>query len=376
MLKRIRCSRAPLALALLLAMPTDAAERKSIFPPSAKPVGPYSPGIMAGDYLYVSGQGARDSSGNMPASVEEQTANCLNNIKTIVEAAGLTMDHVVYTHTYLTDIKSYAAMNTAYAKFFPNDLPARSTMGVARMPVDTPVEISAVAIRDRAVKKIVVLPNTKARVPISPGVLTPDRFFISGILGRDAEKNFTPPGAEDQIRTVASRLTNVLSVAGIAPKNLVHINVYRTADMPSPLVDAAIRKFAPDTAISLIAVTSLPFEVKIGITGVAVRDFTQKKTYRVAGKTTCAAAGETVYCAVREAADVTTGLDEINTGLKVLGTDLSRAVANNVYIDDIDRFAVMNASYGKAFPSPAPTRTTVQPIKGATVTGVSVVAVR
>src|SRR5690349_12789312 len=75
----------------------SAAERKVIFPPGAKPIGPYSPGIQAGEFLYVSGQGARDPQGNMPAGFEAQVRQCLENIKTIVAAAGLTMDHVVYT---------------------------------------------------------------------------------------------------------------------------------------------------------------------------------------------------------------------------------------------------------------------------------------
>lgn len=363
-----------LALTLLMSLP--AAERKSIFPTSAKPIGPYSPGLMTGEYLYVSGQGARDAAGNLPDSVEGQTANCLINIKTIVEAAGMTMENIVYTHTYLIDMKSYSAMNSAYAKFFPKDLPARSTMGVTRMPADTPVEISAIAIRDASAKKIVVLPNAKSPVPISPGVLTPDRFFISGILGRDAEKGVTPAEPQAQMDTVIARLTNVLKVAGVDPKNLVYLNVYRTADMPLPIVEKALHKFAPETAISLVDVSSLPFEVRIGITGVAVRDIKQKKVYQAGGKTLCASAGDTVYCGAREGADVATLLSGIDAGLKALGSGLSRAVANNVYIDDIENFAVMNAAYGKAFLSPPPTRTTVQPVKGAKTTRISVIAVR
>jgi reactive intermediate/imine deaminase len=366
----------PFLLTIVLAMSLSAAERTSVFPTTAKPIGPYSPGIMAGDYLYVSGQGARDAAGNLPDSVEGQTTNCLNNIKAIVEAAGLTMDHIVYTHTYLIDIRNYSAMNVAYAKFFPNQLPARSTMGVARMPADTPVEISAIVYRDLKGKKAVVLPDSKAPVPISPGILTPDRFFISGILGRDAEKNVTPAASEAQVEMVVARLTNVLKLAGLEPKHLVHINVYRTAEMPRTLVENAMRRLAPDTAVSLIDVTSLPFDVKIGITGLAVIDHARKKTFKSEGKTLCASAGETVYCAARQSQDISDALKEINTGLKALGTDLSRAVANNVYIDDIDHFTAMNSAYAKAFQAPPPTRTTVQPAKGASTTQVSVVAVR
>ena len=64
---------------------------RQIAPPGVKPVGPYSPGILTDDFLYVSGQGAKDASGQIPADTEGQVRNVLENIKTIVQAAGLTM---------------------------------------------------------------------------------------------------------------------------------------------------------------------------------------------------------------------------------------------------------------------------------------------
>src|SRR5439155_25254241 len=87
----------------LLAALCFAAERKVIFPPGAKPVGPYSPGIMAGEFLYVSGQGVRRPDGTVPEGFDAQARQCLENIKTIVEAAGLSMEHIVYTQMYLQD---------------------------------------------------------------------------------------------------------------------------------------------------------------------------------------------------------------------------------------------------------------------------------
>ena len=98
------------ALFLLLAAHA-AAEKRIIFPAGAKLAGPYSPGILAGDFLYVSGQGSLGADGKMPATFEERVTQCLENMKAIVEAAGLTMEHVVYTHVYLDDMANYDAMN-------------------------------------------------------------------------------------------------------------------------------------------------------------------------------------------------------------------------------------------------------------------------
>src|SRR5439155_645024 len=141
-----------------------AAERRVIFPPGAKPIGPYSPGILAGDFLYVSGQGARGPNGQTPASFDEQVAQSLENVKAIVEAAGLTMEHVVYTHVYLDNMANYDAMNRVYARYFQRTPPARATVGVYHMPIDTPVEINAVAVRDLANKKAIVPPGFKTSV--------------------------------------------------------------------------------------------------------------------------------------------------------------------------------------------------------------------
>ena len=86
------------------------AEKRAIAPPGIKPIGPYSPGVLAGDFLYVSGQGGRDAEGALPATIEGQARQTLQNVKAIVEAAGLTMEHVVYSQVYLNDMAHYDAI--------------------------------------------------------------------------------------------------------------------------------------------------------------------------------------------------------------------------------------------------------------------------
>ena len=365
-----------LFLALLLSLCLNAVERTSVFPAGTKTVGPYSPGIMAGDYLYVSGQGARDAAGKLPDGVEAQTRQCLENIKSVVEAAGLTMDNIVYTHTYLIDMKNYGAMNAAYATYFHDAPPARSTMGVVRMPVDTPVEISAIAIRDRRSRTAFNMPSGNSPVPLSSGIRTPDRIFLSGILGRDSETGVTPSAPQAQIEIALKRLRQVLSAAKSDPSALVYVNAYFTPKMPRSLLEKALRATVPHAAISLVDVSALPFDVSVGITGVAVCDARQKKVYEHAGETTCAAAGDTVYCAAQGGAAVGDALQMIDTGLKALGTNLTRAVANTVYLGDIENFKTMNAAYALAFPAPPPSRTTVQPMPPGDAVKVAVVAVK
>src|SRR5262249_52456601 len=130
-----------IVLLALLGLSLFAAEKKVITPVAGPPpVGPYSPGIMAGGYLYVSGQGAANPEGGFPATAEEQATQCLANVRRIVEAAGLTMEHIVYAQVYLKEASAYADMNRAWAKAFPQNPPARAVLGVSKMPTDTPVE--------------------------------------------------------------------------------------------------------------------------------------------------------------------------------------------------------------------------------------------
>ena len=349
--------------ALVFAVPgllAAAAQREMIFPAGVTTVGPYSPGIVFEDVLYVSGQGARDAQGVLPATAQEQTRQCLRNIQGVVEAARFTMANVVYTHTYLARMTDYAAVNQVYPEVFPGTLPARSTMGVARMPQETPVEISAVAVRGAAMKPV-TLPGASSPVPISPGILTKDRFFLSGILGRDAEANTTPATGSAQIDLCLSRIARVLAAAQLASGNLVSLNVYRTADLGLAEVQDRFTRAFPDVAITVVEASALPFGVQVGVTGVAGLDLKEKRIVRRNGKVVCAAVNLTAYCASESADTAGEALRALDTSLRQIGSTVRNALAVNVYLNDIETFQNMNAVYALHFTQPFPTRTTVQP---------------
>ena len=103
-------------------------------PASAEVNRVYSPGVDAGDYLYVSGQGPRRPDGSMPVTFEAQVRQALDNIKAVVQAAGLTMEHVVYTQVYLEDVGKYQEVNQIFADVFSKTPPARAVLGVAKLP--------------------------------------------------------------------------------------------------------------------------------------------------------------------------------------------------------------------------------------------------
>jgi 2-iminobutanoate/2-iminopropanoate deaminase len=111
------------------------------------PVGPYSPGMIFGRLVFVSGQAGRDpATGQLAPDVTAQTEQVLKNIATILEAAGSGMAHVLRCGVFLVDMKDFPKMNEVYARAFGSHRPARTTVQVAGLPGDgLLVEIDAVA---------------------------------------------------------------------------------------------------------------------------------------------------------------------------------------------------------------------------------------
>ncbi len=110
-------------------------------------VGPYSPAIKAGDFLFISGQLPIDpQTGQLVSgSIEDQTRRCMENIKLILAKAGGSLKDLVKVTIYLADMKDFEAVNRAYGEFFDLEPPARSCLGVASLPKGARIEIEAVA---------------------------------------------------------------------------------------------------------------------------------------------------------------------------------------------------------------------------------------
>lgn len=109
-------------------------------------IGPYSQAIESNGFIYVSGQlPINTKTGTMPKTIEEQTAQSLSNIKSILEAAGTSMDNVVKTTVLMTNLGDFTKMNEVYGAFFSGAYPARAAYQVVALPKGAMVEIEAVA---------------------------------------------------------------------------------------------------------------------------------------------------------------------------------------------------------------------------------------
>jgi len=373
---------------ILLAFgPAIAAEKKAVLPsPGLGQALPYSPGLLTNEFLYVSGQGAKKADGSIPGSIEDQLRQCFQSIRTIVEAGGLTMEHVVMAQVYMTDVKSEDSLNRVWSEVFPNNPPARSTIGVAALP-GTPVEVNAIAVKDLARKKRVAPAGYPATSPLAPGILVGERLFLSGFLGRDIKTGKVPDDPATQVELAFDGMRQTLQAAGMDYANLVFVNPYLTEKMPMQVMNkvyASKFEFGNTPARATIRVNDLPNGASIEFSGVAVRDLNQRRAVRPKNMppsptaSPCVFAGDTLYCSAKSgfipgpksgiyASSVEHQLRQtmrnLLDGLEEAGMDFSNVVASNVYLDDLKDFADINRVYTQYFDKGiAPARTTVQQV--------------
>ncbi len=123
--------------------------RTPVTSPTASAVGPYSHGIDTGEFVYCSGQTPIDpATGALAAGgIGVQTSRCFDNLLAVLAEADLSADDVIKVNVFLTDMNDFAAMNAVYATRFVEPFPARTTIGVASLPLGSAIEIELIAQR-------------------------------------------------------------------------------------------------------------------------------------------------------------------------------------------------------------------------------------
>jgi 2-iminobutanoate/2-iminopropanoate deaminase len=337
--------------------------------------------VDGGDYIYISGQGPRGADGGLPTTFAAQVRQTLNNLKSVVETAGLTMDHVVYTTVYLTDINQYAEMNRVYGEFFGKIPPARAVLGVAGL-ADPPIEINAVAVRNLAERRAVSPPGYKSDEPFSPGILTHDRLFVSAMPATAGDKVSDDPAA--QVDFALDHMKAVMEAAGLDLSHMVFVNPYLLASFPARVMNqhyASRFEFGNTPARATIEVSSLPGGAQIEYTGVAVRDLKERRAVRPKNMppsptaSPCVFAGDTLYCSAKSGfiPGANGGVYTSTTAVQLRQTmrnqmdnleeaemDFCQVVSTNVYLDNMADAPAFDEVYGKYFHGTLPARTTIQ----------------
>jgi reactive intermediate/imine deaminase len=344
-----------------------------------------SPAIDAGDYVYISAQGPQRSDGAVPADFEAQASQSLENIKSILAAAGLNLENVVYVQVYLEDVNSYDRLNTVFAKYFPKTPPARAVLGVARVPQGS-IEITAVAARDLAERKVITPANYKSTEPFSLGILTRDRLFVSAMQGRDPKSGAVPEDPAAQTDLALDGVKAVVEAAGLQLANMVFVNPYLTEKIPMKIMNehyAQCFEFGNTPGRATIEVSALPHNAQIEYTGVAVRDLSLRHSIRPKNMppsptaSPCVFAGDTLYCSAKSGfipgphggvygattvAQLRQTMRNQLDNLEEAGMDFSQVVYTTVYLDNLADSDAFHKVYAQYFKSPLPAETLLQQI--------------
>jgi enamine deaminase RidA (YjgF/YER057c/UK114 family) len=208
----------------------DLAQKKAIGqPPAGRP---YSPGVLAGDTLYVSGKGDQNPDGSHPATFEAQVRQCMRNVEATLKEAGLDFRNVVMSHLFLDDPKNFAAAAAVYDEFFEDGTePACATLHVDWIPGGSHVEVTCIATTDLANRKVVRPASIQGAgwpAKASAGVWAGNTLYLSGLFG--SQGGTLAKGLDEQVHQLAKNDIAVLDAAGLSLKDIVSGHVY-LADM-------------------------------------------------------------------------------------------------------------------------------------------------
>jgi 2-iminobutanoate/2-iminopropanoate deaminase len=360
--------------------------RKFIYPPGLKAGEPFTPGVLAGDTLYVTGQVDTDpKTGRRPEGITAQARMAMDNVGSVLRAAGMDFGNVVSCHVHLVDMAQYAAMNEVYGSYLvPANYPARTTLGVSGLPGGANVEVTCIAYADKT-KIVKVIPpagaNQPSAGPYSPAVWAGNTLYVSGNTGRDPKTNTPGATVEDQTRLTMTNIGKILSAAGLEQTDAVFTNVYYLdpngsqktyAKLNSVYKDFFPLGLAPSRAS--FCVSKLPSAgAVVEMTYIASRDHKTGgrviPVYNRQNQTSSRGGvldGGTLYTSGRSAPGDTVEkqlrdlMETIRDILRLAGMDLEHVVDTHIYLKDIAQAGAVNALMKDYFPKNPPARTIVQ----------------
>jgi 2-iminobutanoate/2-iminopropanoate deaminase len=360
---------AAIGAVLLCAMPVSA-QRRVVRPEGAPADRPYSPGVLVGQTLYISGQLGLPGTGATPAAMDAQARQAMDGIGAVLKASGLGYQHLVKCHVYLANMDDYAAMNAAYGSYFTDRVPARTTVQAAGLPGGAGVQIACIAFADLARISVVRPPSGSLPAPLgpySPAVWAGDTLYVSGMGGQDPATKTVGESVEAQTTQTIANITTTLKAAGLGLSDVAWAQGYATRLAEAPALEATLAK-AVTAPRGMLVLPRLPGPIRAELTFIATRsagrvDFDAKGP---GGTGRGTRRGSAAYVDALSSPG-----DDVETATKQtfarLGELLQQAQMGwrdvalvTVYLSDIADMPKMNAVFAETFPKDPPARITIQ----------------
>ena len=352
---------------------------KEIVSSGPAPVGPYSPAVKAGGFIYLSGTLAQDDAGVIVGGgdVAAQTRRVIERMGRVLGASGSSLDQVLSVTVYLTSAADFQAMNDAYRAFWPKDPPTRTTVIADLVLPEALVEMSMVAAPAGA-ERTVVRPASwiASPNPYSYAIRSGDTLFLSGIVARNGRDNSVVSGdVPAQTRAVLDNAGEILAAAGMTYANVVSARVYMPDAAGFQQMNEAYRRYFPDApparATVRAGLAGLQYQVEITLIASSSRkEVISDGRATSPNLSTAIRAGKRVYLsgmlgnnttnAGDASAQTRETLARIRSALTAAGCTPADVVDALVYLTDMKAFAAMNEAYRPFFEKDFPARATVR----------------
>lgn len=349
--------------------------RRAIRPDGA-PVGlPYSPGILVGRTLYISGQLGLAGGDGAASDIKAQTRQAMDGVGAVAKAAGLGYQHLVKCHVYLASMDDYAGMNEVYGSYFKGRVPARTTVQAAALPAGAGVEIACIGYSDLAAISVVRPPAGSLPAPLgpySPAVWAGVTLYVSGMGGQDPATKAVGDSIEAQVTQTVSNIMTTLKAAGLGAADVAWTQGYVTrldeANGLATTLERAFGEAAP--AGGLVVVPQLPGPIRAELTFVARHAPSYGRNFGMVwpeADVRASRRGATTYVsafAIPGGADVIAETREVFTRLGLLlrqgGLSLKDVASVTLYLTDVADLPKVNEVFREVFSKDPPARTTIQ----------------
>ncbi len=348
------------------------------------PRGLFASGIMVDKTVYIAGKGDYRPDEEIAGKVR----NCLNEVRKSLQVAGLDLKDVVHSFCYLEDPAYYPEFNKVYGEMFPNNPPARTTVGVPFVPGDSRIEITCIAYADP--KGVKHYGTVNPGFPFTPAVRGGDMVYVSG-KGDHLPGGGHPATFEEQVRQCMRNVESSLKLAGLDLRHSVMMHVFLDNHENYGVANKVYSEFfefGNEPAKATIFVDWIPGGSHVEITCWATTNLKNRKAVRPASMTFGAEekvmtaspamwAGNTLYTSAISGYNPLTGAvsDDLAQQtrqmarnhldvLEAAGLGYADIVSGHVYLKDINDYAPMNAVYREFFSAGPGVRTCLMPNSG------------
>ena len=372
----------PLFISLLLTIPTQQGSKQII--KIGPDLGlPFSPAVRAGDFVYVSGTMATDAQGKLvTGTIQAQTKRTLENIAQVLKAAGIGLDRAASVHVYLKNASDFEAMNEVYRSFWPKAPPVRTTIVVGLVLPDALIEISLVALRKGAERKVILPAGWQPSPNYSYGIQSGDTLFLAGLVARDNKTNAQVTGEMTaQTKQVMDNAGAILQAAGMTHADVVSSRVYINDVAKFQEMNAAYRAYFPKDppARATVKAALMNAQYAVEITMLAVKSKDRQAIVPLDENGQPARTNPNLSAAIRVGnrlylsgmlgntpenrgnakAQSERTLTALGRGLKAAGFEWNHVVEGLVYVTDVKHFGALNEVYRPQFGKDFPARATV-----------------